>query len=186
MTNSQIAQSYLADLNIKEGSLEIVFLNELQSKHIAQYSFNNLAVLLGQELPLDAESLFNKIVERRRGGYCFEHNKLVFTVLSELNFDVRLLLSKVIYNQCVEVARTHRVTLLTLAGEDYIVDAGFGHLGARFPVKIELGLIQDQGDAQYRIIKSDKGDYCYQVFKDVDFFTLYTFDLHHIPNQIVC
>ena len=55
MTNSQIAQSYLADLNIKEGSLEIVFLNELQSKHIAQYSFNNIAVLLGQELPLDAE-----------------------------------------------------------------------------------------------------------------------------------
>lgn len=183
MTNSQIAQSYLADLNIKEGSLGIVFLNELQSKHIAQYSFNNLAVLLGQELPLDAESLFNKIVERRRGGYCFEHNKLVFTVLSELNFDVRLLLSKVIYNQCVEVARTHRVTLLTLAGEDYIVDAGFGHLGARFPVKIELGLIQDQGDAQYRIIKSDKGDYCYQVFKDGDFFTLYTFDLHHYTES---
>jgi len=183
MTNSEIAQSYLADLHIKESSLDIGFLNELQSKHIAQYSFNNLAVLLGQELPLDVESLFNKIVERRRGGYCFEHNKLVFTVLSELNFDVRLLLCKVIYNQNIEVARTHRVTLLNLAGEDYIVDAGFGHLGARFPVKIALGLIQEQGDAQYRIIKNEKDDYCYQIFKDGDFFTLYTFDLHHYTES---
>ena len=115
MNNAQITQSYLADLTISEGPLAIDFLNELQSKHIAQYSFNNLAVILGQELPLDPESLFNKIVERRRGGYCFEHNKLVFTVLSELGFDVRLLLAKVIYNQDVDVARTHRVTLLTLS-----------------------------------------------------------------------
>ncbi len=183
MSHSLIAPSYLADLNIKASTRGIDFLNELQSKHVAQYSFNNLAVVLGQELPLDTESLFNKIVERRRGGYCFEHNKLVFTVLSELNFDVRLLLSKVIYNQEIEVARTHRVTLLTLAGEDYIVDAGFGHFGARFPVKIELGLIQDQGDAQYRIIKNVNEDYCYQVFKDGGFFTLYTFDLHHYTES---
>ena len=183
MTNTQIAQSYLADLNINECSLDVDFLNELQSKHIAQYSFNNLAVILGQDLPVDPESIFNKIVERHRGGYCFEHNKLVFTVLSELNFDVRVLLSKVIYNQDVDVARTHRMTLLKIDSEHYIVDAGFGHLGARFPVKIEIGLIQEQGDAQYRIIKNNKGDYCYQVLKDDEFFTLYTFDLHHYTES---
>ena len=111
-----------------------------------------------------------KLLTRRRGGYCFEHNKLVLTVLSQLGFEVRVLLAKVIYNQEVEVAKTHRVTLLTLAGDDYIVDAGFGHLGARFPVKIELGLVQDQGDAQFRIIKNVKDEYCYQVFKDGAFF----------------
>ena len=188
MTHSQVASAYLADLHIEKNELGVDFLNELQSKHIAQYSFNNLAVVLGQELPLDAESLFNKIVERRRGGYCFEHNKLVLTVLAELNFEVRLLLAKVIYNRDIEVARTHRVTLLTLAGEDYIIDAGFGHLGARFPVKIELGLVQEQGDAMYRIIKNVKGEYCYQVFKDDDFFTLYLFDLHHYTESdcILC
>ena len=183
MSNAQITQAYLADLNLEKSSLDLDFLNALQSKHIAQYNFNNIAVLLGQELPLDPESLFNKIVKRRRGGYCFEHNKLVFTVLSELNFDVRLLLSKVVYNQDIEVARTHRVTLLTLAGEDYIVDSGFGHLGACFPVKIELGLVQKQGDAQYRINKNENGEYCYQVFKAVDFFTLYTFDFHHYTES---
>ncbi len=178
MNNAAITQDYLTDLNVSRETLDIAFINELQSKHIAQYSFNSLSVVLGQELPVDVESLFNKIVKRRRGGYCFEHNKLVLNVLATLNFDVRVLLAKVIYNREVEVARTHRVTLLSFAGDNYIVDAGFGHLGARFPVKVELGLVQQQGNEQWRIVQNSKDEYCYQVMKNGEFFTLYTFDLH--------
>ena len=179
MQNLNITQAYLADLALDPTSLYINFLRNLQSKHIAQYNFNNLSVVLEQEMPLDVASLFNKIVEKRRGGYCFEHNKLVFNVLAELKFDVRVLLTKVVYNQEIDVPSTHRVTLLNFEGEEYIVDAGFSHLGARYPVKLEMGAVQAQGDAQYRIIQNAKGDYCYQVFKDKDFFTLYLFDLHH-------
>ena len=177
-TIQQMAKAYLADLELT-ASADVEFLRELQSKHIARYSFNSLAVVLGQDISLEVEAIFSKIVEKQRGGYCFEHNKLVLTVLEELGFDVRLLMAKVIYNRDVDVARTHRVTLLNLDGEDYIIDAGFGHFGARFPVKLELGLEQDQGDAVYRIIQNSNQDYCYQVFKDEAFFTLYTFNLHH-------
>ncbi len=182
MTNrlnlQQMTDAYLADLELT-ASADVEFLRELQSKHIARYSFNSLAVVLGQDISLEIEAIFNKIVEKQRGGYCFEHNKLVLNVLSQLGFEVRLLMAKVIYNRDVDVARTHRVTLLKLDGDDYIVDTGFGHFGARFPVKLELGLEQDQGDAVYRIVQNEKNDYCYQVFKDDAFFTLYTFNLHH-------
>ncbi|OUS03804.1 arylamine N-acetyltransferase [Gammaproteobacteria bacterium 42_54_T18] len=177
-TLEQMTQAYLKDLALSSEQLDIDFLRDLQSKHIARYSFNSLAVVLNQELPLDLPTLFSKIVEKHRGGYCFEHNKLVLNILSELGFNVRLLLAKVIYNRDVDVARTHRVTLLDFQGDQYIVDAGFGHFGARFPVKIALGLEQDQGDSVYRIINNPQGDYCYQVLKDNDFFTLYTFNLH--------
>ncbi len=174
-----MTQAYLADLDLSASSLDVDFLRELQSKHIARHSFNNLAVVLGQDISLELPIIFHKIVEKRRGGYCFEHNKLVFNVLAELGFEVRLLLARVVYNKDADVPRTHRITVLNLQGEDYIVDTGFGHFGARYPVKLELGLEQDQGDARYRIIKNSQGDYCYQVFKDGDFFTLYIFDLHH-------
>lgn len=177
-----MTQAYLSDLGISPASLDIEFLRELQSKHIARHSFNSLSVVLGQEMPLDMPSLFNKIVEKRRGGYCFEHNKLVMHVLADLGFDVRLLLARVVYNRDVDVARTHRVTLLNFQGDQYIVDTGFGHFGARYPVKLELGLDQDQGDARYRIVKNPNGDYCYQMFKDGDFFTLYTFNLQHFSE----
>lgn len=135
-------------------------------------------MVLGQDISLELGAIFTKVVEKRRGGYCFEHNKLVLNVLSQLGFEVRLLMAKVIYNRDVDVARTHRVTLLNLDGDDYIVDSGFGHFGARFPVKLELGLEQDQGDAIYRIIQNSQGDYCYQLFKDDFFFTLYTLSLY--------
>jgi len=177
-TLEQMTQAYLEDLALSSEQLDIDFLQDLQSKHIARYSFNSLAVVLNQELPLDLPTLFNKIVEKHRGGYCFEHNKLVLNILSELGFNVRLLLAKVVYNRDVDVARTHRVTLLDFQGDQYIVDAGFGHFGARYPVKMEIGLEQDQGDGIYRIINNPQGDYCYQVFKDNEFFTLYTFNLH--------
>ncbi len=177
-TIQQMAKAYLADLELT-ASADVGFLRKLQSKHIARYNFNSLAVVLGQDISLDVEVIFSKIVEKRRGGYCFEHNKLVLSVLAELGFDVRLLMAKVVYNRDVDVARTHRITLLYLDGEGYIVDAGFGHFGARFPVKLELGLEQDQGDAVYRIVQNSNQDYCYQVFKEGAFFTLYTFNLHH-------
>lgn len=177
-TIQHMANAYLADLELS-ASADVEFLRDLQSKHIARYSFNSLAVVLGQDISLEVEAIFSKIVEKQRGGYCFEHNKLVLSVLAELGFDVRLLMAKVIYNRDVDVARTHRVTLLNLDGEDYIVDTGFGHFGARFPVKLELGLEQDQGDAVYRIVQNSNQNYCYQVFKEEAFFTLYTFNLHH-------
>ncbi|MGH1372127.1 MAG: arylamine N-acetyltransferase family protein [Cellvibrionaceae bacterium] len=185
-----IARSYLQkleleipcvdDLDSDRSALKVDFLNQLQSRHIAQFSFNSLAVVLGQELPLDLASLFEKIVIKGRGGYCFEHNKLIFNVLETMGFDVRLLLARVTYNRDVDSARTHRVTLVTLGEDQYIVDGGFGHLGARKPVKLTLGLEQIQGSERFRIIKdTSQLYYHYQVFKDGDFFTLYTFDFNH-------
>lgn len=178
MAKSQLSQRYLTDLGLQSTPLDINFLQNLQSKHIAQYNFNNLAVVLGEDMPLDVPTLFNKIVEKRRGGYCFEHNKLVFYVLADLQIDVRLLLARVVHNQDIDVPRTHRLTLLNFQGEDYIVDVGFGHLGARYPVKLDMGTEQNQGDNCYRIIENPQGEYHYQVFKNDDYFTLYIFDLN--------
>jgi len=189
MTNAinmrQIATEYLKDLDVpfESDNDGVDFLNALQSAHIAKYSFNSLAVVLGQTISLDLPDIFNKIVQKHRGGYCFEHNKLLQHVLSELGFEVRLLLARVVYNRDVDSPRTHRMMIVSLNDSDYIVDAGFGHFGARYPVKIELGLDQDQGDARYRIITNTRGDHCYQIFKDGDFFTLYTFNLERYAES---
>ena len=171
-----IAKQYLQDLGIAFKNNDIEFLNALQSAHIAKYSFNSLAVVLGKSISLDVQDVFQKIVVQHKGGYCFEHNKLVQNVLEALGFEVRLLLARVVYNQNIDTPRTHRIMMVSLNGSDYIVDAGFGHLGARLPVNMELGLDQDQGDARYRIIKNAQQEYSYQIFKDGDFFTLYTFN----------
>lgn len=178
MNIKDITQAYLQDLGIGASKPGLEQLQELQSRHIAKYSFNNLAVILGKDIPLDTESVFQKIVLEGKGGYCFEHNKLVFEVLDHLGYDVSLKMARVVYNKEVDVPRTHRLTVLNLDGDQYVVDMGFGHYCPKYPVKMEKGLVQDQGDAVYRIVKNTNGDFCMQIVKDDDFFTLYTFDMN--------
>lgn len=178
-SKQSMTQRYLDTLGIPSPELTLAFLKRLQGRHISQFSFNSLSVVLGQELPLDIPSLFEKIVVKGRGGYCFEHNKLIYSQLEALGFDVRLVLARVTYNREVDSPRTHRITLVTLDGQQYVVDGGFGHLGARQPVSLDLGAEQKQGDECFRIVKNTEGLYLYQTFKDGDFFTLYTFDLNH-------
>ncbi len=179
MTMTSNTQTYLQDLGIERSVTGLALLKELQSRHIARYTFNSLAVVLGQEIAVDSESVFNKIVAQGHGGYCFEHNKLVFDILQDMEFDVRIVLARVVFsNPGADMPRTHRMTLVSLEDGDYIVDTGFGHFTARYPLKLEVGLEQDQGDGLYRIARSEDGDYCCQVLKDGDFMTLYTFDLN--------
>ncbi len=182
MDRQSIVEGYLNDLGISDADVssskgKIEFLSRLQSAHIARHTFNSLAVVIGNELPLDLPSLYEKIVVKRRGGYCFEHNKLIYNVLEALGFDVKLLLARVVYNRDLDTPRTHRVTLVNVDGEEYVVDGGFGHLGARLPVKLELDTEQRQGKECFRVVAKNSDEYCYQVMKDGDYFTLYTFDL---------
>ncbi|MBT3290420.1 MAG: arylamine N-acetyltransferase, partial [Victivallales bacterium] len=79
-------------------------------------------------------------------------------------------------NRDADVPRTHRVTRVSLAGNEYVVDVGFGSLCSRAPLLLDSDEPQDQGDAVYRIIEPDAGQYVLQMEKDGGWSTLYTFD----------
>ena len=177
MTYSSRAMAYLADLELTFSHRDLEFLQALQSRHVAKYSFNSLAVIFGEEVKVDSISVFKKIVQRGLGGYCFEHNKLTYDLLVELGFKVRILMAKVASSNDIDAPRTHRISLLDLAGEQYIVDTGFGHLGCRLPVKLSLGDVQNQGQYSYRMQRNDAGEYALEMLKQGSFTMLYRFDL---------
>ena len=56
--------------------------------HVTRIPFENLDILLGRPIRLDLESLQRKLVQGRRGGYCFEHNTLFAAALEEIGFGV--------------------------------------------------------------------------------------------------
>src|SRR5919112_1522268 len=56
----------------------------LVAAHVAHIPFENLDVLLGRRIRLDIDSVQDKLVGRRRGGYCFEHVTLFAAVLERL------------------------------------------------------------------------------------------------------
>ena len=163
--------SYFKRLNIepKKPSLELV--KALQEKHIATFSFNNIAVLLKKPISLNMQDIFEKIVTKNLGGYCFEHNALMYEVLKSLGFDVRILVAKVLNNQDIDSPRTHRITLLKWEDKLSIVDVGFGSMT---PPILELNNQQEEG---YKIISHENKMYQLELRKGDGYFICYRFDL---------
>jgi len=100
----------------------------LQSAHRLAIGFENLDVMLGRPIRIDASSVFDKIVVNGRGGYCFEQNRLFGDVLAAIGVANRPLLARVRLGLAQDVIppRTHVCLLATIAGGKWLVDAGFG------------------------------------------------------------
>src|SRR6266540_1131840 len=85
-------QAYLCRIHYRGGlAPTAAILRELHRAHLLTVPFENLDIHLGRPILLDQEALFDKIVTRRRGGFCYELNGLFALLLRELGFDVTLL-----------------------------------------------------------------------------------------------
>lgn len=105
-------------------------LERLQHAHRMAIPFENLDVVLGRGIRIDSDSVFGKLVTARRGGYCFEHNRLFGDALAALGFDARPLLARVwLAPPATDDAvpgKTHTLSLVRIDGRDWIADCGFG------------------------------------------------------------
>ncbi|HET6849122.1 MAG TPA: arylamine N-acetyltransferase [Gaiellales bacterium] len=107
----------------------------LQRAHMLAVPFENLDIQLGRRLVLDPEANYRKIVERSRGGWCFELNGLFAGLLETLGFEVTLLGSRVHGTDWVSQDLAHLLLLVHL-DEPWVADVGFG-AGQEFePVRL--------------------------------------------------
>src|SRR5512132_486740 len=85
-------QAYLKRINYS-GSLAPTpeTLRDLQVAHLRTVPFENLSIHAGEKIVLEEDALFTKIVERKRGGFCYEANGLFAGLLRALGFDVAML-----------------------------------------------------------------------------------------------
>lgn len=176
MDRAQITDRYLDALGLQRQAPTLGFLQEITRRHVARFAFSSVGPRLGDALPLDLPSLYQRIVERRRGGYCFEQNGLLFEVLAELGFDVRLALARVIHNRDVHPGLTHRISLVQLDGQALLVDVGFGPQGPRHPVPL-IADPSPQRDRVYRVAEGHPGEHHLQLAKDGGWYSLYRFEL---------
>lgn len=106
--------------------------------HMRHIPFENLDVLCGLPIRIDLDSLQAKLVDARRGGYCFEHATLMGAVLEAIGFQPERKLARVTLLAPREaVPRTHMFLLVPLDGERFVVDVGFGALAPQWPVPLK-------------------------------------------------
>jgi N-hydroxyarylamine O-acetyltransferase len=108
--------------------------------HTAAFPFENLDVLLGRRIRLDLDGLTAKLIQARRGGYCFEQVTLLAAVLDQLGFAPVRHTARVTLTTAREASpRTHMVLTVALPEGAFIVDPAFGALSPRRPVPLAAG-----------------------------------------------
>jgi N-hydroxyarylamine O-acetyltransferase len=146
--------------------------------HPASIAFENLDPLLGRPVLLDHPSLERKLLQERRGGYCFEHNLLLMTMLRDLDFVVRGHAARVLWNNPTGASGplTHMVLTVDIAGTSYLVDSGFGGMTPTAPLKLKTEVEQATPHGSYRLISEDSN---WQLEAKVagEWKPLYQFDL---------
>jgi N-hydroxyarylamine O-acetyltransferase len=150
-------QTYLERIAYK-GSLEPVAesLRDLQLAHLLTVPFENLSIHNQEPIVLDDEALFDKVVLRRRGGFCYELNGLFAALLGQLGFSVARLSAGVGRAEGGFGPDFDHMTLMVSLDERWLVDVGFGD-SFREPLLLDSREVQVQGGRAYRI--EEAGDY---------------------------
>ena len=149
MTDEQVA-AYLNRIGVAGPvTLDLAGLSAIHKAHQRAVPFENLDILAGIPLSLDHETLFDKIITRRRGGVCAELNTIYNWLLYSLGFQVTSYNSRIISGEKVEFRR-HRVLGVRFGDKTYTTDVGSTMEYARMPLLLEEGLVQDDGSCLYR------------------------------------
>lgn len=128
-----IAGPFLPDLNA---------LTTLHGAWPQTLPFENIEVLLNRPVSINVTDIAEKLLKKRRGGYCFEHNLLFKQVLEETGFSVTPHLARVVWGLDAPQAspQTHMLLIVTLEGRRYIADVGFGGVSLTAPLRLEEGV----------------------------------------------
>ncbi len=133
-------------------------LSDLGLAHLCSVPFENLDIAARRPLSLDLEAIYDKLVVRRRGGFCYELNGLYSWLLRELGFEVTLLAGQLMDPVTGEPGpeRAHLVLLVDLDGPQ-LVDVGWGEAYRR-PFALRVGNEHvDAGIASYRLDQDNGG-----------------------------
>jgi len=154
-------------------------LQTLQRVFLLKVPFENLDIHLGRQISLSPESIYEKIVSRRRGGFCYECNILFYNLLNELGFKTEYLSARMVKGSTVGQEFDHMVILVNLE-HNYLVDVGNGQ-SCREPLRIDGKNRAFSEGYTYRVGPYDKGYALYYQKPDTAWTPRFIFTL--IPRD---
>ncbi|MES0882521.1 arylamine N-acetyltransferase family protein [Roseibium sp. SCP14] len=143
--------TYLARINLQHCPVSPEGLKQLQSAQITAIPFENVLPFLGRVPRLDGNSLWQKMVLDRCGGYCFELNTLLEMALQALGFSSRKVMARVRMGAPEGGVRSHLAHIVSIDGTEWLVDTGFGGQAPAYPVNLTTTGEQQIRDQIYRI-----------------------------------
>jgi N-hydroxyarylamine O-acetyltransferase len=151
--------AYLARIGAARPSrADATALRELQLCHLRTVPFENLSIHLGEPIVLEPGALLDKLLRRRRGGFCYELNGAFSDLLSSLGFGVTLLAARVFGDDGPGPPFDHLALRVDAGGSGpWLADVGFGHHSS-YPLRLDTGDEQADPGGTFRIAETADGD----------------------------
>ena len=148
-----------SELNREAREPSLALLRTLHEAHLLAIPFENLSIHYGQPIIMRDEALYDKIVRRRRGGFCYELNGLFAWLLRRLGFAVTLLSARVAQADGGFTPAFDHMALLVhnLEDADWLADVGFGD-SFRQPLRMQPDVEQDGADGRMYRLRFDGAD----------------------------
>ena len=139
-------------------------LHAITAHHAASIPFENLDVLLGRGINVEPAAVERKLVQDRRGGYCFEQNHLLLLALLALGYDAVPLSARVRWQRPRDFIppRTHLFVRVELDGETWLTDVGVGGISLTSAIRLNDAGEQRTLHEPRRIVR-ENGRFFHQV-----------------------
>jgi N-hydroxyarylamine O-acetyltransferase len=137
---------------------DLDLLQELQRSHLLTIPFESLDIARGEPITLDLSSLYAKVIDRERGGFCYELNSLFGWLLRQLGYSVRIVEGQVRDSDGNFGPPFDHMALLVTLDQQYLVDVGFGDF-CREPLPIS-GDQRSDLSGTYKVASGESSGHC--------------------------
>ena len=127
-------------------------LRDLHHAHMLSVPFENLDIGLKRKIVCEEPAFLRKVVELRRGGFCYELNGAFAALLRELGFKVTLLSARVAREDGSYGPEFDHLALRVDLEEPWLADVGFGDSFVE-PLRLQMEIEQPQRGWTYRIVE---------------------------------
>ena len=159
-------------------NVDVNRLSDIMRSQLFSVPFENTEVQAGFVPSLVPEDIVTKIVERKRGGYCYEVNGIFAMALTALSVPYYFVAARPMFYPTTR-PKTHMAIVAHVDGQDWLCDLGFGSYGIRAPFPLhQLDCEIQQDHDTFMITKNGEREYCLQAKVDGKWASQYGFDLY--------
>lgn len=136
--------NYLSRFNMSlQNDVMLHYLAQMQEHHLEFIPFENLDVLRKEPIYLNLEPIYQKIVIKNRGGFCYELNGLFQWLLTKLGFEADLVAATVLKKGNKWAKDDTHAAIIVQLDQPYLVDVGFGASTPRIPIPLNGEAVKD-------------------------------------------
>ncbi len=130
-------------------------LRTLHEAFLLAVPFENLDIHYGRTISLNPDAIEKKIIQGRRGGFCFECNSMCYRMLEALGFRVKMCSAQMMCDDELSPAYDHMILIAEIDSQEYLVDVGNGE-SIRIPMRLDSQEVSKSPEGkEYRIGQFD-------------------------------